>query len=127
MEGETRPYIYVKPYLRSTDTYAVLLERASDGLQLQSCGIKRKSYPKELTLELRPNPTAADGEVQVSVIGKPEAEGIIEVFDGLGKPVYQKAFHRSHTLRANWQPGSYVVRVRDNKGSWTATGKLVLL
>ena len=127
MEGETRPYIYVKPYLRSTDTYAVLLERASDGLQLQSCGIKRKSYPKELTLELRPNPTAADGEVQVSVNGKPEAEGIIEVFDGLGKPVYQKAFHRSHTLRADWQPGSYVVRVRDGKGSWTATGKLVLL
>ena len=127
LEGETRPYIYVKPYLRSTDTYAVLLERASDGLQLQSCGIKRKSYPKELTLELRPNPTAADGEVQVSVIGKPEAEGIIEVFDGLGKPVYQKAFHRSHTLRANWQPGSYVVRVRDGKGSWTATGKLLVL
>ena len=127
LEGETRPYIYVKPYLRSTDTYAVLLERASDGLQLQSCGIKRKSYPKELTLELRPNPTSAGGEVQVSVNGKPEAEGIIEVFDGTGKPVYEKAFRRSHTLRADWQPGSYVVRVRDNKGSWTATGKLVLL
>ena len=127
LEGETRPYIYVKPYLRSTDTYAVLLERASDGLQLQSCGIKRKSYPKELTLELRPNPTSAGGEVQVSVNGKPEAEGIIEVFDGTGKPVYEKAFRRSHTLRADWQPGSYVVRVRDGKGSWTATGKLLVL
>ena len=127
LEGETRPYIYVKPYLRSTDTYAVLLERASDGLQLQSCGIKRKSYPKELTLELRPNPTSAGGEVQVSVIGKPEAEGTVEVFDGTGRPVYERAFRRSHTLRAAWQPGSYVVRVRDGKGSWTATGKLVLL
>lgn len=126
MEGETKPYLYVKPYLRSTDTYAVLLERASDGLKLQSCGVKRKSYPKELSLELLPNPTASGETVQVSVNGKPEAEGTIEVFDGTGKPVYQKAFNRSHTLRADWQPGSYVVRVRDGKGSWTATGKLVV-
>ncbi|MDE7338252.1 MAG: hypothetical protein K2M92_03080, partial [Bacteroidales bacterium] len=29
MEGETRPYYYAKPYLRSGDIYAVLLERAS--------------------------------------------------------------------------------------------------
>ena len=126
MEGETRPYIYVKPYLRSTDTYAVLLERASDGLKLHSCGLKRKGYPKELSLELRPNPTSAGGEVQVSVIGKPEAEGTVEVFDGTGKPVYERAFRRSHTLRLSVQPGSYVVRVHDGKGSWTATGKLVV-
>ena len=127
MEGETRPYYYAKPYLRSTDTYAVLLERASDGLKLQSCGVKRKGYPKELSLELAPNPTSAGGEVQVSVDGKPEAEGTVEVFDGTGRPVYERAFRRSHTLHADWQPGSYVVRVRDGKGSWTATGKLVLL
>ena len=126
MEGETRPYIYVKPYLRSTDTYAVLLERASDGLKLHSCGLKRKGYPKELSLELRPNPTSAGGEVQVSVIGKPEAEGTVEVFDGTGKPVYERAFRRSHTLRLSVQPGSYVVRVRDAKSTWTATGKLVV-
>ncbi|MDE5575045.1 MAG: T9SS type A sorting domain-containing protein [Bacteroidales bacterium] len=126
IEGETRPYYYAKPYLRSSDTYAVLLERASDGLKLQTCGVKRKGYPKELSLELRPNPTSAGGEVQVSVIGKPEAEGTIEVFDGTGKPVYEKAFHRIHTLRLSVQPGSYVVRVRDGKGSWTAMGKLVV-
>ena len=64
--------------------------------------------------------------MQVSVNGKPEAEGTIEVFDGTGKPVYQRAFRRSHTLRADWQPGSYVVLVRDGKGSWTATGKLLV-
>ena len=126
MDGETRPYIYVKPYLRSTDTYAVLLERASDGLKLQSCGVKRKSYPKDFSLELRPNPTTAGETVEVSVNGKPDAEGTIEVFDGLGKPVYQKAFNRTHTLRVNWQPGSYVVRVHDGKGKWTATGKLLV-
>ena len=126
MEGETRPYLYVKPYLRSTDTYAALLERASDGLKLQSCGTKRKSYPKDFSLELRPNPTTAGETVEVSVNGKPDAEGTIEVFDGLGKPVYQKAFNRTHTLRVNWQPGSYVVRVHDGKGKWTATGKLLV-
>ncbi|MDE5575235.1 MAG: T9SS type A sorting domain-containing protein [Bacteroidales bacterium] len=126
MEGETRPYYYAKPYLRSTDTYAVLLERASDGLKLQTCGLKRKGYPKELSLELRPNPTAAGEEVQVSVIGKPEAEGTIEVFDDMGKPVYERAFRRSHTLRLSVQPGSYVVRVRDAKSTWTATGKLLV-
>ena len=64
--------------------------------------------------------------MQVSVNGKPEAEGIIEVFDGLGKPVYERAFRRSHTLRADWQPGSYVVRVHDNIDKWTATGKLLV-
>ncbi|MDE7338818.1 MAG: hypothetical protein K2M92_05955, partial [Bacteroidales bacterium] len=97
IEGETRPYYYAKPYLRSGDIYAVLLERASDGLKLQSCGVKRKGYPKGLSLELRPNPTGAGEAVQVSVIGKPEAEGTIEVFDGTGKPVYERAFRRSHT------------------------------
>ena len=65
-------------------------------------------------------------EVQVSVIGKPEAEGTVEVFDGTGKPVYERAFRRSHTLRLSVQPGSYVVRVRDAKSTWTATGKLVV-
>ena len=126
MEGETRPYLYVKPYLRSTDTYAVLLERASDGLQLQSCGVKRKGYPKAFSLELLPNPTSAGGEVRVSVNGKPDAEGTIEVFDGTGRPVYERAFLKSHTLRLSVQPGSYVVRVHDGKGKWIATGKLLV-
>ncbi|MDE5608814.1 MAG: T9SS type A sorting domain-containing protein, partial [Bacteroidales bacterium] len=126
LEGETRPYYYAKPYLRSGDTYAVLLERASDGLKLPSCGVKRKGYPKGFSLELAPNPAAAGEAVQVSVDGKPNAEGTIEVFDGTGKPVYQRAFRRSHTLRLSVQPGSYVVRVRDVKGSWMATGKLIV-
>ncbi|MDE5609600.1 MAG: T9SS type A sorting domain-containing protein, partial [Bacteroidales bacterium] len=126
IEGETRPYYYAKPYLRSGDTYAVLLERASDGLKLPSCGVKRKGYPKCFSLELLPNPVSAGEAVQVSVDGKPNAEGTIEVFDGTGKPVYQKPFRRSHTLRLSVQPGSYVVRVRDAKGSWMATGKLVV-
>ncbi|MDE5610098.1 MAG: T9SS type A sorting domain-containing protein [Bacteroidales bacterium] len=126
IEGETRPYYYAKPYLRSGDTYAVLLERASDGLKLPSCGVKRKGYPRGFSLELLPNPVTAGEAVQVSVEGKPNAEGTIEVFDGIGKPVYQRAFRRSHTLRLSVQPGSYVVRVRDGKGSWTATGKLVV-
>ncbi len=127
IEGETGPYHYAKPYLRSSDTYAVLLERASDGLRLMSCGVKRKGYPKEISLELRPNPTAQGGEVQVSVNGRPEAEGVIEVFDGTGKPIYERTFRAVHTLRATWQPGTYVVRVRDGRGSWMATGKLTVL
>ncbi|MDE5608945.1 MAG: T9SS type A sorting domain-containing protein, partial [Bacteroidales bacterium] len=126
IEGETRPYYYAKPYLRSGDTYAVLLERASDGLKLPSCGVKRKGYPKGFSLELLPNPVAAGEAVQVSVDGKPNAEGTIEVFDGTGKPVYQRTFRRNHTLRLSVQPGSYVVRVRDAKATWTATGKLVI-
>ncbi|MDE5762867.1 MAG: T9SS type A sorting domain-containing protein, partial [Bacteroidales bacterium] len=73
-----------------------------------------------------PNPVAAGEAVQVSVDGKPNAEGTIEVFDGTGKPVYERAFRRSHTLRLSVQPGSYVVRVRDAKSTWTATGKLVV-
>ncbi|MDE5609966.1 MAG: T9SS type A sorting domain-containing protein [Bacteroidales bacterium] len=126
LEGETRPYYYAKPYLRSGDTYAVLLERASDGLKLPSCGVKRKGYPKGFSLELLPNPVAAGEAVQVSVDGKPNVEGTIEVFDGTGKPVYQRTFRRSHTLRLSVQPGSYVVRVRDAKATWTATGKLLV-
>ena len=64
--------------------------------------------------------------MQVNVNGKPDAEGTIEVFDGTGRPVYQRAFRRSHTLRLSVQPGSYVVRVHDGKGKWIATGKLLV-
>ncbi|MCM1555030.1 MAG: hypothetical protein NC048_06005, partial [Bacteroides sp.] len=73
--GETGPYLYRKPYLPSTSRYSVLLERIADGLRLMSCPVKRQAYPRELALELRPNPAGQGSEVEVRVGGKPEAEG----------------------------------------------------
>ncbi|MCM1086134.1 MAG: T9SS type A sorting domain-containing protein [Bacteroides sp.] len=126
--GETRPYLYHRPYLPSTSRYSVLLERIADGLRLMSCPVKRQAYPKELALELRPNPAGQGSEVEVRVGGKAEAEGTIEVFDNTGRPVYARPFLNGvHTLKANWQPGTYVVRVRGEKPAWTASGKLLVL
>ncbi|MCM1530793.1 MAG: T9SS type A sorting domain-containing protein [Bacteroides sp.] len=128
LAGETRPYLYHRPYLPSTGRYSVLLERIADGIRLMSCPVKRQAYPKELALELRPNPAGQGSEVEVRVGGKPEAEGTVEVFDNTGRPVYSRPFLNGvHTLKASWQPGTYVVRVRGEKPAWTASGKLLVL
>ncbi|MCM1168924.1 MAG: T9SS type A sorting domain-containing protein, partial [Bacteroides sp.] len=76
----------------------------------------------------RPNPAGQGSEVEVRVGGKPEVEGVIEVFDNTGRPVYASPFLNGvHTLKATWQPGTYVVRVRGEKPAWTASGKLLVL
>ncbi len=128
LAGATGPYYTTGEYLRTGDEYAVLLERASDGLRLLSCVYKARRAPGESLLHIVPNPSRGGEEVLVTVAGKPESSGYMEVYEGTGRRVYRGRFEGgTHVLVGFRIPGTYLVRAVSEDGKWTASGKMVIM